>query len=226
MTRGCWALVAIKARTDCKSRLAGALAGEARVLLARMMLRRALAALRESRTVEQVAVVTSERDMIPADVLVLPDPGGGLNAALDSARRSLIGKGASELLVLHADLPLVTPADIDWLVESGRSTGFALATDAAGIGTNALYLAPPAQFVFRFGADSRFRHLEEAARLKFKTQVLRSSGLEFDLDGPADLDRLLSLNQAPYDSLPLLATPEFGESSMQIYSAGAMGTSR
>ncbi len=226
MTRGCWALVAIKARADCKTRLAGKLAADARLMLARLMLERALAALRASRAIEHIAVVTPERDMIPEGVLVLADPGGGLNAALDAARQILIGKGASELLVLHADLPLVTSADIDRLVESGRRTGFALATDAAGVGTNALYVAPPARFSFRFGADSRLRHLEEAARLELKAQVLRSLGLEFDLDGPADLDRLLALNETPYDSLPLLAGGEFGAASTPIYSAGAALTRR
>jgi 2-phospho-L-lactate guanylyltransferase len=220
VTRLCWALVAVKTRVDCKSRLAGRLAAETRLSLVRVMLERALAALRDSRTVSHIAVVTPERDAIPPDVYVLPDPGGGLNAALDAARDVLVGMGAPELLVLHADLPLVTAADIDLLVESGRCTGVALATDVAGTGTNALYVAPPAPFHFRFGADSRFRHVEEATRLGLQAQVLRSKGLELDLDGPADLDRLLALQDPRYDSLPLLATDELDPAPASTRLAG------
>ena len=208
MTRGCWALVAINARVDCKSRLAGKLPVDRRLSLVRAMLERALTALRGSHTVTNIAVVTPERDTIPADVKVIQDPGGGLNAALDAARKILVGDGASELLVLPADLPLVTAAEIDQLVESGRRTGFAIATDAAGGGTNALYIAPPAPFRFRFGPGSRLCHLEEAARLGLEAKLLRSHGLEFDLDGPADLDRLLTLRDARYDCLSVLGTDQ------------------
>lgn len=184
------------------------------------MLERALAVLRGSRTVTRIAVVTPERDAIPADVRVIRDPGGGLNAALDAARQVLIGEGASELLVLHADLPLVTAAEIDQLVESGRRTGFALATDAAGTGTNALYIAPPAPFRFQFGVGSRFRHLEEAARLGLDARLLRSHGLEFDLDGPADLDRLLALQDARYDFLRALASDQTGTPDEPVQPSG------
>jgi 2-phospho-L-lactate/phosphoenolpyruvate guanylyltransferase len=216
MTSGCWALVAVKTRVDCKSRLAGQLAAESRLSLVRLMLQRALAALRGSRTVTHITVVTPERDTIPADVHVVPDPGGGLNAALDAARDVLVGMGAPELLVLHADLPLVTAADIDLLVEAGRRTGFALATDAAGTGTNALYVAPPGSVRFRFGPGSRFRHLEEAARLGVQAELVRSRGFELDLDGPADLNRLLALHEGGYDSLPLLAADEPDTGSASI----------
>ena len=206
MTGGCWALVAVKTRVNCKSRLVGKLSAEARLSLVRLMLERALTALRNCQTVSHITVVTPERDAIPADVHVLPDAGGGLNAALDAARDVLVGMGASELLVLHADLPIVTPADIDLLVTSGRRAGFALAPDCAGTGTNALYVAPPSPFRFRFGPDSRFRHIEEAMRLGRRAEVLCSNGLELDVDGPADLDRLLALREPCYDALPLLST--------------------
>jgi 2-phospho-L-lactate guanylyltransferase len=226
VTRGCWALIAVNARVDCKSRLAGKLAVDMRLSLVRVMLERALTALRGSRTITNIAVVTPERDTIPADVQVIPDPGGGLNAALDAARHILVGDGASELLVLHADLPLVTAAEIDQLVESGRRTGFAIATDAAGTGTNALYIAPPTSFRFRFGPGSRFRHLEEAARLGMDAKLLRLHGLEFDVDGPVDLDRLLVLRDARYDFLSLLGADQTGAAHEPIQSAGEVRTRR
>ena len=90
MTSQCWALVPVNTRALCKSRLAGRLPADSRLLLVRLMLERALTALRESRTVDRVAVVSPERDTVPADVPMLPDRGGGLNDALEAARQTLI----------------------------------------------------------------------------------------------------------------------------------------
>ncbi len=203
MTGGCWALVPVKTRGLCKSRLSDRLAAEARLSLVRSMLERCLGALRESRTIDRIAVVSPERDTIPSDILMLADPGGGLNAALEAGRLALLEQGARELLVLPADLPLVTAGDIDTLVDLGRRGGFALATDAAGTGTNALYVAPPAPFRFQFGPGSRFLHMQEAVRLGLGAELLRTAGLELDVDGPSDLGELIARDDVRYRALPL-----------------------
>jgi 2-phospho-L-lactate guanylyltransferase len=203
MTGGCWALVPVKTRGLCKSRLSGRLEAESRLTLVRSMLERGLAALRDARTIDRIAIVSPERDTVPADILVLPDPGGGLNAALEAGREALLAHGANELVVLFADLPFVTAGDIDALVVAGRRGGFALATDAAGTGTNALYLRPPVPFRFQFGPGSRSLHMLEAARVGLHAELLRTGGLQFDVDGPTDLGELLAHDAAPYRSLPL-----------------------
>jgi 2-phospho-L-lactate guanylyltransferase len=205
MTGGCWALVPVKTRGLCKSRLAGRLGADSRLTLVRSMLERALAALRDAASIDHIAVVSPERDTIPADILVLDDPGGGLNPALEAGRTALLAYGARELVVLPADLPFVTPAEIDALVERGRRGGFALATDAAGTGTNALYVRPPVPFRFQFGPESRFLHMEEAARVGLRAELLRLRGLEFDVDGPADLGELLERDARLRQCLPLHA---------------------
>jgi 2-phospho-L-lactate/phosphoenolpyruvate guanylyltransferase len=198
-----WALVAIKTRAECKCRLAGALAPEARLELVRTMLDRVVAALGKARTIDRIAVVSPERDTLPSDVLLLADAGGGLNAALDAARAALIDQGAKELVVLPADLPQVSAADIDTLVDRGRLSGFALATDAAGIGTNAIYLSCSMPYRFQFGPESCSRHVEEAARLGVNSEPVRTRGLELDLDTLEDLLYLRAQGDAQYASLPL-----------------------
>ena len=45
-------------------------------------------------------------------------------------------------------------------------------------------------FRFQFGPDSQRLHLQEAQRTGLSPQVVRLPGLEFDVDSPADLDRL------------------------------------
>jgi len=183
---GCCALVAIKARAECKTRLAAELAADARIALVRSMLAHVLHALRAAQTVRQIIVLSPERDQVPADVPVLADRGVGLNEALVEARGALLELGARALLVLPADLPLVAPAEIDRLVRAGRQ-GFALAPDARGTGTNALFLRGAQPFRFQFGPDSRRGHLAEAARAGLRPRVLRAPGLALDVDLPADL---------------------------------------
>jgi 2-phospho-L-lactate/phosphoenolpyruvate guanylyltransferase len=188
--RGACALIAVKARVRCKSRLSGSLAPPARIQLVRSMLAAVLSAAGAARTLSQLIVVSPERDSIPEEVPVLADTGRCLNSALTEAHRMLRKFGCREVVILPADLPNITAADIDGLVRSGRSGGFAIAPDADGTGTNALCLVSPHPFRFQFGPDSRRLHLAEAIRLGLTPQVIRTTGLEFDVDSPTDLDLL------------------------------------
>jgi 2-phospho-L-lactate/phosphoenolpyruvate guanylyltransferase len=188
--RGACALVAIKERIRCKTRLADALAPAARLELVRSMLAAVLAAAAGAQSIRQIIVVSPERDSVPADIPVLADTGESLNSALIQAHRVLREFGCHEVVILPADLPEITAQDIDGLVHAGRSGGFAIASDTQGAGTNGLFLVSPHPFHFQFGLGSQQLHLREAARARLSPQVVRLPGLEFDVDTPADLKRL------------------------------------
>jgi 2-phospho-L-lactate guanylyltransferase len=188
--RGACALIPIKARACCKTRLAEVLSPSARIELARAMLSSVLAAACNARTVHQVVVISPERDTLPPDIPVLADTGESLNGALTQAQRVLHEFGCHEIVVLPADLPQINSAEIDTLVQAARTGGFAIAPDAAGIGTNALCLASRLPFRFQFGPDSHRLHLLEARRLGLSPSVVRLPGLELDVDSPADLERV------------------------------------
>jgi 2-phospho-L-lactate guanylyltransferase len=188
--RGACALVAIKARVQCKTRLAEALAPEVRIHLVRSLLAAVLSAASGAQTVRQIIVVSPERDSVAADIPVLADTGEGLNSALTQAHRVLREFGCREVVILPADLPNITAAEIDALVRTSRNGGFAIAPDSAGVGTNALCLASAHPFRFQFGPDSRQLHLQEAQRSGLSPRVVQLPGLAFDVDCPADLDRL------------------------------------
>jgi 2-phospho-L-lactate/phosphoenolpyruvate guanylyltransferase len=188
--RGACALIAIKERTRCKSRLSEALTPGARLELVRSMLSAVLSAAAGAQTLRQVLVVSPERDTVPTDIPVLADTGESLNDALTQAHHMLLEFGCREVVILPADLPTIRAADIDGLVRAGRSGGFAIAPDAADVGTNALCLSGTQPFQFRFGADSKRLHLEEAVRLGLRPQVVGLPGLQFDIDSPADLTQL------------------------------------
>jgi 2-phospho-L-lactate/phosphoenolpyruvate guanylyltransferase len=188
--RGACALVAVKERERCKTRLGGSVDGATRVELVRSMLTAVLTATASAQTVHQTIVVSPERDLIPAEIPVLADTGESLNIALAQAHRMLLDFGCHEIVVLPADLPRITAAEIDTLVRAGHGGGFSIAPDAIGTGTNALCLVSPRLFQFQFGPDSQRLHLQEAQRMGLTPQVIRLPGLAFDVDTPADLERL------------------------------------
>jgi len=120
--------------------------------------------------------------------------GAGLNAALDSTVTALVFGQAGRMLVLPADVPLVTPASLVPLLAA--EAGVTLVPDRAGTGTNALLMAPVGALPFRFGPSSLARHREEAAARGLPVRVLEIPELALDIDTPYDLNALLAMRAA------------------------------
>lgn len=187
----CWVVIPIKATGAAKSRLAGALQSDARERLVGAMLAHVVAAAQGASQVTRVVMVGPSRLGLPDAIPLLDDPGKGLNAAIEAAVAQLRDCGqapAERLLILFADLPEVTTAEIDLLAVAPADT-VALAPDRHEIGTNALSLPFEAarDFRFAFGEDSFARHKAECERLGLGVEVILSRGLERDVDEPADL---------------------------------------
>jgi 2-phospho-L-lactate guanylyltransferase len=186
----CWALLALKPLDRGKSRLAAVLSPAQRGALIRTMLDLVIHAMERSRQIAGIAMVTREVGTLPPAALVLPDRGLGLNQAVADSARTLVGLGARELLVLHPDLPLLRPGEIDAFIARGRDTGFAIAPDRHGMGTNALFLSPPNPFDFCFGRRSFERHLRAARKRGLDSTIVWLPGFALDIDEPADLAAL------------------------------------
>lgn len=186
----CIAIVAVNARARCKTRLDALLGPGRRVALARAMLERVLGVVCAAPVVDAVLVVSPERDRVPDHIPVIQDAGLDLNAAFDAGRRAARDRGATELLLLPADLPLLRPVDLCRLVEVGRRGCVAIAPDRHGRGTNGLYLPADAPFGLRFGADSCVRHRAESRSLGLHVELVRSPGLQADVDTAEDMPAL------------------------------------
>ena len=184
----CWAVVAVKARARCKSRLAPLLDDAGRVRLAREMLGHVLDVVRATQAVDALLVVSPERDTLPADVALVEDAGDDLNHAFEIARQYAIGAGAGPLLLLPADLPALRRDDLDALIAGGSASGIAIAPDHAGTGTNALYLEHPAGFPLAFGADSRAAHVRAARERGLLPSIIVRPGLQADIDTVRDFE--------------------------------------
>ena len=192
-----WLLVPVKPFTEGKSRLADVLTEEARVALSQEMLARVLAQAHAAHVLAGVIVVSRDPQALAqanrAGVESVHENGHDLNLALVEASQQAMMHGAEAILVLPADLPLVTVADIRQLYALGQAqTGIVIAPSPDG-GTNALLLRPPDAIPFAFGASSFARHLQLAQFAGVPVQVFESATVAFDLDWPADLAALQRL---------------------------------
>ncbi len=184
-----WVLIPAKAPGTAKGRLAGALSANDRNRLAARMLRTAIDAACEAVGAGRVAIVGSAPADIDEAILVIAEPSGGLNAALDHGRRVLAGKGAARIVSLAGDLPQVTAADVLALTDlPGSCAG--VAPDRHGTGTNALSLPLPEalDFAYHYGPGSCEQHLAEAARIGLAMRRIERGALARDVDELADLE--------------------------------------
>jgi 2-phospho-L-lactate guanylyltransferase len=185
------AVVPLRDGRSGKTRLADTLGAEDRSRLVAVLARHVVATLAGAGPVSRVVVVTADPAFARAaldgvggavEVLTQPTDRRGLNPALDVARERLVAADpAARLLVVHADLPAVSPEEVAARAEVGGP--LALAPDRTGTGTNALLLDRPADlFTFAFGTHSLDAHRAEAGRRGWVPVEVDRPGLAVDLD--------------------------------------------
>lgn len=113
---------------------------------------------------------------------IVPDPGAGLNEALEAGTAAVGAAGASSVTILPADVPLATQTDLQDLFDTGATSDVVIVPASSGGGTNALYLAPPDVVATRFGPDSLRAHLDAAAARGLRCSILSLPRLALDLD--------------------------------------------
>jgi 2-phospho-L-lactate/phosphoenolpyruvate guanylyltransferase len=200
MKRTTWAIVPVKRLSQAKRRLAPVLPADARRELVIAMLQDVLGALVQVREIDRVLVVTPDAQVAEiaraAGASVLSEArSAGLNAAVKTGLAQARGHGATDALVLPADVPLATPDELRRIVTSfpgGTQPRALLAPSHDGEGTNALLLSPPGILQPSFGPGSFLRHLAQAVARKIELQIVQPSGLSHDIDEPRDLDRLMA----------------------------------
>lgn len=214
------ALVPLKDLVRAKSRLAGVLAPSERRALAQAM-------------AEDVLAVLTTHPGVAAVTLVSDDPGAqllarsyaaqwwpeaslsarGLNPLVQAATQRLFSAGAQVLLVLHADLPLLSHDDISVVLSSQQVLGgLVIGCDRQGRGTNLLCFNQRSAPRFQFGSDSCAAHVDAAQHAGVPVKILQRSGIAIDVDEASDLDCVMqSLQAYPHGSTArLLHNTELG----------------
>lgn len=191
-----WAIVPVKPLQRAKSRLAKVLNRDERATLSRQLLEHTLEILADVSGVERTLVVSRDSEALAIarshGARTVSEWGSPkLNKALVRASLVARGYGVSAVLVLPADLPLLTQRDIEKLIAaSGKPPEVILAPDRRGTGTNAILSSPPGLIDYDFGPDSFQQHIEHAKAAGARVEICKLPSLELDLDVPDDLEAL------------------------------------
>lgn len=186
-----WALVPLKAPSRAKSRLAPLLAEAERAELSRHMAHDVLTALRGAAGLDGIALLApagSAADLAAAfDCRELADDSAlDFCPNLERAAALLAADGAGTVVIVPADLPTLTTADVAALL-AAHAAGVTVAEAALDGGTNALAMTPPGAGECLFGPDSARRHVEAAAARGVPSQRLPLAGFARDIDTVDDV---------------------------------------
>jgi len=184
-------IIPVKSLALAKGRLAGILTPSERRALVLAMLQDVLTAVRATRGVDRVGVVSVDVAALTLagdmGAEAMSDEASDLNGALAQAATYYAASGAATILVLPADVPLISSGEIERLIALRAGVrGVALAPSRDG-GTNALLMWPPLALPFLFGHASLASHAQAARKRGIEPQLFRSPGLELDVDRPDDL---------------------------------------
>lgn len=236
-----WAIIPVKSLLESKGRLAHLLSPGSRAQLVGNLLNHVLAIVKETTRITQVLVVSGDPEVWQIaeahDALVVEERlPHGLNSAVSYAYDLAAEGGADAVLILPADLPFITSADINLVIDTalgeGNSNGtgvstikefapslapvvdpeqpvMAICSDRRGDGTNALLLQPSLEFDFHYGPNSLQRHIHEALDRDYLVRLLSPPGLQFDLDTEEDWQMFQEDDRS--ESINNLAVQQFNQ---------------
>lgn len=189
-----WAIVPVKPLRWGKSRLAGVLSQEERTDLNSQLLTHTLETLKAIPEIEHVLVISRD----PAALSLARSRGARtvqekgtpeLNIAL--ARATIVARNysTSGVLIVPADLPLITPEDVRAMLDLAQDPPVVvLAPDRHRQGTNALLVCPVGLIDYDFGPGSFLRHSERARQAGARLEICELPSIALDMDLPEDLE--------------------------------------
>lgn len=194
------ALLPVKVFARSKERLAGLLTPPERELLARAMLEDVWAALRATRGLDRLLVISAEpyvvarcrAEAIPC--LEETEPHSH-SESVQRATRWAVSLGVTSLLSVPIDTPAVTAQEISALAGLAQDVAVVVAPSADGSGTNALLRTPPNAIQPHFGPGSCRLHLQEAEAKGLSRSIVSLPGFAADIDTPEDAENFLALHR-------------------------------
>ena len=179
-------------KENAKTRLSEILSENQRQELAFEMLLDVIFALEASGKFNEIEILNSSISSImntdfPENVNVLISE-KGLNEALNEYLDKLASHNMGEVLIIMADMPLVTKKQIQELT---RLTADLVIAPGSGGGTNALLIRKPDKFHVDYYGTSFLDHLRIAEEAGLSMDIFDSFLMSTDIDEPRDLVELL-----------------------------------
>ncbi len=199
-----WVIVPVKPLRRSKSKLTNILSEEERAILNLKMYENTLLVLKDIQVPHQVLVVSKDTTVLSIarshNAKTLQEDGdGGLNMALKKAVQVVKAYSAQSILILPADLPLISKEDIEGVM--GFSNGYSfmvISPDRKMSGTNLLFISPPDLIEFSYGPGSFERHVRQAQSQNTHLEVRKFDSAELDIDSPEDFElykKLINFDQ-------------------------------
>jgi 2-phospho-L-lactate guanylyltransferase len=194
-----WAIIPVKPLRSGKSRLAGTLTADERAELNRALLQHTLKTLSDLKEVEHVLVVSRDPQALTLARMygartVREDGQPHLNTALQRATVVAQVYATRGVLVLPADLPLISPEDVHALIDHATDPPVVvIAPDRHEKGTNALLISPAGLIEYDFGENSFQRHCQRVKEAGARLEIVNLPSLGLDLDLPEDLELVRKL---------------------------------
>ena len=189
-----WAIVPIKPLRRGKSRLAAVLAQEERAELNRKLFIHTLSVLKEIPEIEQVLVVSRDQEALSlareyGARTVQENGAPELNIALRRATIVARNYTSQGVLILPADLPLLSSQDVNVLLKhANHPPVVVIVPDHRRQGTNALLVCPAGLIDYNFGPGSFQRHCDLALQAGARLEICELPAVSLDVDLPEDLE--------------------------------------
>jgi 2-phospho-L-lactate guanylyltransferase len=190
-------IIPVKRLDNAKSRLSSLLTDEERKQFCLKMLEDVLRTMKSVKLAHETVVVGKDPIVLQMaknfEVAYLKERKRGLNKTVSGAIDWCMEKGATSVLILPADIPLVAPADLNRIFTLGEKASMVISPSKNGKGTNALLLTPPNISPTFYGPHSFQRHVKEASKLKISLRIYRSPRIALDIDTFEDLTYFTSI---------------------------------
>jgi 2-phospho-L-lactate guanylyltransferase len=189
-----WAIIPVKPLRRGKSRLSGVLSLEARTALNHYLLSNTLEILASVPEIEYSLVVSRDPEALTiareAGARTVQEQGSPqLNVALTRATMVALSHSVQGVLIVPADLPLLTISDIREVIKRAEDPPVVVITpDRHHQGTNALLISPPGLIQYEYGPDSFKKHCLQAGKAGARLEICERGSVALDIDFPEDLE--------------------------------------
>jgi 2-phospho-L-lactate guanylyltransferase len=195
---GTFAIIPVKPFEEGKSRLSAVLEPSRRTEFNRELFDRTVAKLVVFPGATQTIVVSRSETVLEqarrAGMVAVTEIGDALNDALSLASEVARERGATSIVVVPTDLPLIDASLLERVVSNANAEKTCvLAPDEPRQGTNLMVVTPPDDTIFQFGGHSFEKHQILAKSRGYSVKIVDDARLAFDIDNPADYERWATL---------------------------------
>ena len=184
-------LIPVNRLTKTKGRLQTFLSEEERIHLTISTLKTVIEASNKAGFI--TAILTDDKDVVSlaSALIVIQEKQElkGLNEQINSALNEM---AKDEIVIVHADLPLITAKSLIQLKKASLQTNSIVIAKSFDGGSNAILLKPPKYFSAEYGPGSCAKHHNSAITAGLSATVIDPPELYLDLDTPKDLQKLLA----------------------------------